>query len=222
MVMPIIPWQHPWKSAKLNSGFVSGFCQLLQGCTPIFCWLIWLKKTVRSWTRQNPPKHPSKLKNLKSILNLISSPPCFPLFSHVLPGFSIIFHPGSRTPPVSPPPALPPWLPPTPRRVSLRHQPRPLRVRWAARRPVRYRRCPVSRKWEKGRGTSVFVESFFWSKLRKSKGIYGDTEGREELWWGIKLRNIYIVYIYISLSLSFYLSIYLPIYLSIYLHHVTV
>jgi hypothetical protein len=41
-----------------------------------------------------------------------------------------------------------------------------------------------------------FCWIIFWSKLRKSKGIYRDIEGRGELRWGIKLRNTYNIYLH--------------------------
>jgi hypothetical protein len=54
----------------------------------------------------------------------------------------------------------------------------------------------VSRKWEKGRGTSVFVESFFdpnWENLKGYIGILkvGENLDGESNW------EIHIIYIYI-------------------------
>ena len=132
------------------------------------------------------------LSKLKKELEVhLKSHQCFLFFPMLSPWFSIIFHPGSRTPPASPPPALPPWFH-RPRKVSPRHQPLPLRVRWVARRPVRCQRCPVWR----GRKDFLFfflmmfliifddflyVLMIFWIKLRKSKRTLGILKEAGEL-----------------------------------------
>lgn len=198
MVMPHHSLATSVKIRQVQFRICFWFLQLLQGCTTIFCWLIWFKKNSKILNPSKSTKTSLKTQKKKLEVHLKSHQfstlfppffPCFPPVFHHFPSWitdSASFSTSCAAAVASSDATKGfPASPATATEGSM-----------GSSKTCSIPKVSCVEKMGERKRNFGFCWIIFWSKLRKSKGIYRDIEGRGELRWGIKLRNTYNIYLH--------------------------